>query len=143
MRFMVFVKANKLSEAGQMPDEKILSAMARYNEELTKAGVLLDLAGLHPSSKGARIKYSKGKTTVTDGPFTEAKELVAGYWVIQTKSKAEAIEWLKRAPFAEDPATGGEAEVEIRQLFELEDFAPSDAIEHHREVGRKLEQQKK
>lgn len=143
MRFMVLVKANPHSEAGAMPSQEILAAMAKYNEELAKAGVLLDLSGLQPSSKGARIKYSGGKTTVIDGPFTETKELIAGYWLIQTKSLAEAIEWAKRAPFSEDPTTGGEAEVEIRQVFELEDFPPSDAVEHHREVGKKLQEQKK
>jgi hypothetical protein len=143
MRFMVLVKANKQSEAGVMPDEKILAAMAAYNEELSKAGVLLDLSGLHPSSKGARIKFSGGKTTVTDGPFAETKELVAGYWLIQVKSKEEAIEWARRAPFHAQTATGGEAEVEVRQVFELEDFAPSDAVEHHRAVGRQIEQRKK
>ena len=143
MRFMVIVKADAHSEAGKLPDEKILAAMAKFNDELMKAGVLLDAGGLQPSSKGARIKYSKGKTTVMDGPFTETKELVAGYWVIQVKSKAEAIEWIRRAPFDQHTITGGEAEVEIRQFFELEDFAPSAAVEHHREVGEKLKQQKK
>src|SRR4051812_24253009 len=142
MRFMVIVKANKQSEAGALPEEQLLAAMAAYNEELTKAGVLLDLSGLHPSSKGARIKFSGGKTTVTDGPFAETKELVAGYWLIQVKSKEEAIEWAKRAPFHVQTATGGEAELEIRQVFELDDFPKSEAVEHHREVGRQLEQRK-
>jgi hypothetical protein len=142
MRFMILVKANKQSEAGAMPDEKILGAMAKYNEELTKAGVLLDLAGLQPSSKGVRIKFSGGKRTVVDGPFTETKELVAGYWLIQVKSREEAIEWAKRAPFDQQSQTGGDAEIEIRPLFELEDFPPSDAVEHHRDVGKQLEQRK-
>src|SRR5205823_1692917 len=112
------------------------AAMAKYNEELVKAGVLLDATGLQPSSKGARIKFSSGKRTVIDGPFAETKELVAGYWLIQVKSKEEAIEWAKRvpAPFGEDQ----DGEIELRQLFELEDFGPSDAIEHHRQVGKQL-----
>jgi hypothetical protein len=115
MRFMMIVKASRESEAGAMPEEKVLADMAKYNEELVKAGVLLDASGLKPSSKGARIKYSGSKRTVVDGPFTEAKELIAGFWIIQVKSKDEAIEWLKRAPF-------DETEVEIRQVFEAEDF---------------------
>jgi hypothetical protein len=116
MRFMVIVKANKDSEAGIMPSEELLTAMTRYNEELVKAGVMLDGAGLHPSSKGARVKFSGDKRTVTDGPFTEAKELIAGFWLIQAKSKDEAIEWVKRAPM------GGDTELEIRQVFESDDF---------------------
>src|ERR1700739_4415376 len=123
MRFMMIVKANKDSEAGVMPSEELLSAMGKYNEELMKAGVLLDLAGLQASSKGTRIKFSGGKKTVIDGPFTEGKELIAGYWIIQVKSREEAIEWAKRAP---NPAGDGkEGEIEIRQFFELEDFGPS------------------
>jgi hypothetical protein len=133
---MMIVKASKESEAGQMPTEKMLADMAKYNEELVKAGVLLDLSGLKPSSQGARIKYSGNKRTVVDGPFTESKELVAGFWIIQVKSKEEAIEWAKRVPFQD-----GE-EVELRPFFELEDFAPGPAIEHHREVGKQLVQQK-
>jgi len=113
---MVIVKADKDSEAGVLPDEKILTAMGKYNEELSNAGVMLAGEGLHPSSKGARVRFSGGKTTVTDGPFAETKELVAGFWLWQVKSKEEAIEWLKRAPF------GGGTEVEIRQVFEAEDF---------------------
>ena len=133
MRFMMIVKANKDSEAGKMPSEELLSAMGKYNEELMKAGVLLDLSGLQPSSKGARIKFSGSKRTVVDGPFTESKELIAGYWVIQVKSREEAIEWAKRAP---NPAgEGKEGEIEIRQFFELEDFGPSDAVERFREMG--------
>jgi hypothetical protein len=115
MRFMVLVKADKNSEAGVLPDTKILAAMGKFNEELVKAGVMLAGEGLQPTSKGARVKFSGGKKTVIDGPFTEAKELVAGFWLWQVKSKAEAIEWLKRAPFEE-------TEVEIRQIFEAEDF---------------------
>ncbi len=115
MRFMVIVKANKDSEAGVMPSEKMLTDMGKFNEELVKAGVMLAGEGLHASSKGARVKFSGGKTTVVDGPFAETKELVAGYWMWQVKSKEEAIEWLKRAPFED-------TEVEIRQVFEAEDF---------------------
>jgi hypothetical protein len=101
--------------------------MAKYNEELVKAGVMLDGTGLHPTSKGARVYFSGSKRTVTDGPFTEAKELIAGYWILQVKSKEEAVEWAKRVPFEE-------GHVELRQLFELEDFAPGDAIEHHKRL---------
>jgi hypothetical protein len=115
MRFMVLVKADKNSEAGVLPDEKMLTEMGKFNEELVKAGVMLAGEGLQASSKGARIRFSGGKKTVIDGPFTETKELVAGYWLWQVKSKEEAIEWLKRAPFED-------TEVEIRQVFEAEDF---------------------
>jgi hypothetical protein len=128
MRFMVLVKANKDSEAGVLPDEKILSAMGNYNEELVKAGVMLAGDGLQPSSKGARVRFEGKKRSVTDGPFSETKELVAGYWIWQCRSKDEAIEWLKRAPFED-----GE-EVEIRQVYELSDFGESEAIEHHRKL---------
>jgi hypothetical protein len=141
MRFMMIVKASKDSEAGIMPDEKLLAAMGKYNEELVKAGVLLDLSGLQPSSKGARVKFSGGKRTVIDGPFTEAKELIAGFWLIQVKSKEEAIEWAKRIPFEAD-GRGGEGEIEIRQLFELEDFGPSEAVERARELGKELAKKK-
>ena len=116
MRFMIIVKANADSEAGKMPTEKMLTEMGKFNEELAKAGVMLAGEGLHPSSKGVRVKFSDGKTTVTDGPFAETKELIAGFWLWQVKSKEEAIEWLKRAPFE-----NGE-EVEIRQVFEAADF---------------------
>ena len=115
MRFMIIVKANKDSEAGAMPTKKMLTEMGQFNEELVKAGLMQAADGLHPSSKGARVKFSGGKTTVIDGPFAETKELVAGYWIWQVKSKQEAIEWLKRAPFED-------TEVEIRQVFEAEDF---------------------
>jgi hypothetical protein len=117
---MVIVKANKESESGALPDEKGLAEMGKFNEELVKAGVMLAGEGLHASSKGARVRFDGSKRTVIDGPFTETKELVAGYWLWQVKSKDEAIEWLKRAPFR-----NGE-EVEIRQVFEAADFAPSD-----------------
>src|SRR5262245_27433101 len=122
MRFMMMIKANKDSEAGVMPSEKILAAMGKYNEDLMKAGVLLAGEGLQASSKGARIQFSGGKRTVIDGPFAETKELVAGFWLIQVKSKAEAIEWAKRVPFEDDSEYGSEGEIEIRQLFEMEDF---------------------
>lgn len=140
MRFMMIVKANKDSEAGKMPSEELLSAMGKYNEELMKAGVLLDLSGLQASSKGARIKFSEGKKTVVDGPFTESKELIAGYWIIQVKSREEAIEWAKRAP---NPAgEGKEGEIEIRQFFELEDFGPSEAVDRAREMGKEPSKKK-
>jgi len=116
MRFMVIVKADKDSEAGKLPDKKMLTEMGNYNEELVKAGVMLAGEGLQPSSKGARVRFSGVQRTVIDGPFAETKELVAGFWLWQVKSKQEAIEWLKRAPFGEG------AEVEIRQVFEADDF---------------------
>jgi hypothetical protein len=119
MRFMVVVKANKDSEAGVLPDAKMLAAMGKFNEELVKAGVMLAGEGLQPSSKGARVRFQGDKRTVIDGPFAETKELIAGFWLWQVRSKDEAIEWLKRAPFKE-------GEVEIRQVFETEDFASSD-----------------
>jgi hypothetical protein len=137
MKFMMIVKANKDSEAGMMPGEELLSAMGKYNEELMKAGVLVDLAGLQASSKGARIKFSGGKRTVIDGPFAETKELIAGYWVIQVKSREEAIEWAKRVPAPH--GENQEAEIEIRQFFELDDFGPSEAVDRARELGKKLE----
>jgi hypothetical protein len=134
------VKANKDSEAGKMPSEELLAAMAKYNEELVKAGVVVDLTGLQPSSKGARVQFSGGKVTVVDGPFAETKELIAGYWLINVKSREEAIDWAKRAPNPYGP--DGEGHIEIRQLFELEDFGESEAVEHHRKVGEQLERQK-
>jgi len=119
MRFMIVVKADKNSEAGVLPDEKLLTEMGTFNEELVKAGVMLAGEGLQPSSKGARVKFSGNKRTVTDGPFAETKELIAGFWLWQVKSKEEAIEWVKRCP---NPFPGTESEIEIRQLFEAEDF---------------------
>jgi hypothetical protein len=121
MRFMILVKANKDSEAGVLPDMKILTEMGKFNEELVKAGVLLAAEGLQPSSKGARVKFSGSKRTVTDGPFTETKELIAGFWLFEVKSKEEAIEWVKRSP---NPFPGKESEIEIRQVFEAADFGP-------------------
>ena len=116
MKFMVIVKANKDSEAGVMPSREILTAMGKYNEELVKAGVMLAGEGLHPTSKGKRVKFSGGKHTVTDGPFTETKELIAGFWLWQVRSMEEAVEWLKRAPF------DGGTEIELRLIFEADDF---------------------
>jgi hypothetical protein len=118
MRFMIIVKATKESEAGVMPSEQLLADMGKFNEELAKAGVLLAGEGLQPSSKGARVKFSGKKRTVVDGPFAETKELIAGFWLLQVRSKEEAIEWIKRAPNPHE----GESEIEIRQVFEAEDF---------------------
>ena len=133
MRFMIMVKGNADTEAGVIPDESLFAAMADYHEELAKAGVLLDASGLQPTSRGARIKFSKGKRTWIDGPFTESKEIVAGYTLIQTKTREEAIEWAKRfpAPMGDDV----EGEIEIRQLYELEDFGPIEALDRFRELG--------
>lgn len=119
MRFMVIVKADKNSEAGVLPDKKLLEEMGKYNEELAKAGVLLAGEGLQPSSKGARVRFSGDQRTVIDGPFAETKELIAGFWIIQVRSKEEAIEWVKRAP---NPMPGTESVIEIRQVFEADDF---------------------
>jgi hypothetical protein len=133
MRFMILVKATKDSEAGVMPGEKLMADMATFHEELMKAGVLLDANGLKPSTKGWRIKLSGNKRTITDGPFTETKEVVAGYTIIQAKSRQEALDWAKRMP---NPAVDGkESEIEIRELFELEDFGPSEAVDRFREMG--------
>jgi hypothetical protein len=150
MRFMVIVKADKSSEAGALPDEKLLAEMLKYNEELAKAGVMLAGEGLQPSSKGARVRFSGDKRTVVDGPFAETKELIAGFWLIQVKSKEEAIEWVKRAP---NPMPGTESEIEIRQVFEEEDFGDlakkvPEVFEKERkfreaEDARRAEQQKK
>lgn len=118
MRFMVIVKADKNSEAGVMPSKQLLEEMGKFNEELVKAGVMLAGEGLHPSSKGARVKFSNGKPIVTDGPFAETKELIAGFWIWQVKSREEVIDWLKRSPFGK----GEDAELEIRQIFEVDDF---------------------
>ena len=133
MRFMIIVKATKDSEAGVRPTEELFAAMADYHEQLVKAGVLLDASGLQPTSKGWRIKYSGGKRTLVDGPFTEAKELVAGYTIIQVKSREEAIEWTRRFPNPSIDGTDGE--IEVRQLFELEDFGESEAIDRFKEMG--------
>src|SRR5213595_2000215 len=122
MRVMVLVKATKDSEAGVMPSEQLLTEMGKFNEELVNAGIMLAGEGLHPSSKGARVKFSGTKRTVIDGPFAESKELIAGFWIWQVKSKAEALEWVKRIP---NP-TGDESEVELRQVYDAADFAPAD-----------------
>ena len=132
MRFMIMVPASKESEAGVLPDATILAAMGKFNEEMVKAGVMLAGEGLHPTSKGARLQYSGGKVTVIDGPFTESKELIAGYWLIQVKSKEEAIAWMKRAPF------DGGVVLEIRQVFDAADFAPVDPTGEHRANEAKL-----
>jgi hypothetical protein len=133
MRFMIIVKATKDSEAGVMPEEKLLAEMAGYHEELAKAGMLLDGSGLQPSAKGWRVKYDGAKRTVVDGPFAETKELIAGYTLIQAKSRAEALEWTGRFP---NPAGAGkQCEIEVRQLFELEDLGASDTLDRFREIG--------
>jgi hypothetical protein len=134
MRFMVMVKANEDTEAGVMPSEEELAAMGAFNEQLVQAGIMLAGDGLHPSSRGARVKFSGEKRTVVDGPFTEAKELIAGYWIIEVKSLDEAIEWVKRVP---NP-TGVESEIEIRQVFEAEDFDMSPEL---LEQNRRLREQ--
>ena len=133
MRFMVMVRATKDSEAGVLPTEKELADMGKFNEELVKAGIMLAGEGLHASSKGARVKFSNGKPTVTDGPFAETKELIAGFWLWQVKSKAEAIEWARRAPFTNE-------EVEIRQVFEAEDFGEAFTPELREQEERIREQ---
>ncbi len=145
MRFIVMVKATKDSEAGVMPSEEGLAAMAKFNEEMVKAGVMLDGNGLQASSKGARVRFAAGKLgdtgnkrSVIDGPFAETKELVAGYWILQCKSLAEAVAWIKRCPNPHNE----ESEIEIRQLFELEDFGESDAMEHHRRLGEEVAKKK-
>jgi hypothetical protein len=133
MRFMIIVKANQDSEAGVMPEERLMASMANYHEELVRAGALLDGSGLKPSSEGWRIRYSGGKRTIVDGPFTEAKELIAGYTLIQVKTPEEALEWSKRfpAPHGENE----EGEIEVRPLFELEDFGSSKTLDRFREMG--------
>ena len=133
MRFMIIVKATKDSEACVRPSEQLFAAMADYHEQLVKDGVLLDASGLQPSSKGWRIKYTGGKRTVTDGPFADTKELIAGYTIIQVKSREEALEWTRRFP---NPSIDGkDGEIEVRQLFELEDFGESESIDRFREMG--------
>jgi len=136
MRFMLLVKADKNTEAGVMPSEKLLSDMTKFNEEMVKAGIMLAGEGLHPSSKGARVEFSGNKRTVIDGPFAEAKELIAGFWLIDVKSKEEAIEWVKRVP---NP-TGEESEIEIRQVFEASDFGPEFTPELRAAETRQREQ---
>lgn len=135
MRFLMMVKASQESEAGYLPDEAALSAMTTFNEQLADAGMMLDGAGLRPSSDGVRVMFSGGKPTVTDGPFSEAKELVAGYWLIQAASKEEAIDWAKRVPFVD-------GEIEIRPLFEIDDFGSSEAIERAKALEKKIADKK-
>ena len=136
MRVMVLIKATKNTEAGVMPDEKLLTEMGSFNEELVKAGLLIGMEGLHPSSKGKRVKCSGPKRTVIDGPFAETKELIAGYWLWRVKSMNEAIEWVKRCP---NP-TGADCEIEIRQVFELDDFGPELTPELRAQEERLLAQ---
>ena len=141
MKFVLLVKASKDSEAGVLPSEELLAAMTSYNEQLVKAGVLLAAEGLQPSSKGARVRFSGSKRAVIDGPFTETKELIAGFWLIQVKSKEEAIEWVKRCP---NP-TEGESEIEIRQVFEADDFGEAltpDLRERERRMGEQISDNK-
>ena len=138
MRFMVMVKATKDSEAGVLPDEKLLADMGKYNEELVKAGVMLAGEGLQASSKGARVRFSGSKRTVIDGPFPETKELIAGYWLFQVKSLEEAIEWVKRCP---NPMPNQESEIEIRQVFESDDFGPEftpELREQEERLGKQM-----
>jgi hypothetical protein len=138
MRFMMLVKADEDSEAGGLPSKELIAAMGRYNEELVKAGVLLAADGLHPSSKGARVSFAGGRPTVTDGPFAEAKELIAGFWVIQVKSKEEAVEWASRVPFED-------GEIEIRQVFEESDFPaevfPPEEVARERALREEIQRQ--
>ena len=132
MRFMILVKADANSEAGVMPTQEQIAEMAEYHERLAQAGVLLDASGLQPTSKGWRIRYSGGKQTVIDGPFTETKELIGGYTIIQVRTREEALEWSRRFP---NPGTGADAEIEVRRMFELDDFEPGPAVERFRELG--------
>jgi hypothetical protein len=131
MRFMMIVKATKDSEAGVMPSNELISAMTKFNQQLVDAGAMLDGAGLQASSKGARIRFNGSQRTVIDGPFAETKELISGYWIINVQSREEAIEWAKRTPFQD-------GELEVRQFFEMEDFAPGEAIEEAKALGRKI-----
>ena len=135
MRFMIIRKADNETEAGVLPSEELLTAMGEYNQQLVNAGVMLAGEGLHPSSKGARVRFSGGKPAVTDGPFTEAKELIAGFTMIDVASKEEAIEWVKRWPAIDG---GGEVEIEIRQVYELEDFGSSEGVEIHQQLRDEL-----
>jgi hypothetical protein len=131
VRFMIIVKGNQRTEAGVLPDEKLMAPMAKYHEELAQAGVLLEASGLQPTSKGVRIQFHKGKRTVIDGPFTESKELIAGYTLIQVKTREEGMEWARRFP---SPFADEDGEIEVRQLYELEDFEPNASVERFREI---------
>ena len=137
MRFMMIVKGNKDTEAGVMPTDEAIGRMGKFNEELMKAGVLVDLSGLQPTSKGFRVKFSGGKRSIVDGPFTESKEVVAGYWIINVKSEEEAREWAKKVPAPH--GDNAEGEVEVRRFFELEDFARTPAVEQALERRKELE----
>jgi len=139
MRFLMMVRANQDTEAGVMPSDALIAAMTKYNEEMAKAGVLLDAAGLQPSAKGARVRFSAGNFTVIDGPF-DSRELIAGYWLIQTKSKDEALEWAKRCPAPHGEHADGV--IELRRLFELDDFDPSPAIDDARRLEQQLAKKK-
>ena len=138
MKFMMIVKANERSEAGEMPSEQLLSDMGKFNEQMSKAGILLDYGGLQSSSKGFRVKFKGGKVSVVDGPFAEAKELIAGFWFIDVKSREEAVEWARRVPAPHGPDHDGE--IEVRQFFELDDFEPSPAIDRARELEKQRSQ---
>jgi hypothetical protein len=140
MRFMIFVKASADSEAGILPSEELMTAIGNFNEELVKAGILIDCDGLQPSSKGARVRFSGDQHTVIDGPFAETKELIAGYWLWQVKSKQEAIDWVKRCP---NPMPGTDAEIEIRQVYEAEDFGDQFTSKLREQEERLREQMKK
>lgn len=140
MRFMIIVRATRNTEQGVMPEPSLIAEMAAYHEELAKAGVLVDASGLQPSAKGWRIRYDGSNRTVVDGPFVETKELIAGYTIIQVKSREEALDWTRRFP---NPATDGDrAEIEVRQLYDLDDFPPSEGIDRFRELEHRQEQQK-
>jgi hypothetical protein len=142
MRVMMMVKGDQ--EPGELPSEELLAAMGTYNEELTKAGVLIDLAGLHPSAEGVRVSFSGGKTTVVDGPFTETKEVIAGYWILRVRSMDEAIEWARRLPVeAAEHDYGQESEIELRQIFEFEEFGEGSAVEQARELEKELQKKRK
>ncbi|WP_338919016.1 YciI family protein [Pseudomonas silesiensis] len=140
MRFMIFVKASRESEAGILPSEELMTAMGNFNEELIKAGILIDCDGLQPSSKGARVRFSGDRRTVIDGPFAETKELIAGYWLWEVKSKQEAIDWVKRCP---NPMPGTDAEIEIRQVYEADDFGAELTPQLRAQEERLREQMKK
>lgn len=135
MRFMMMIKANKDPQPGKPPSKEAFEEMSKFNEQIAKAGILLDMGGLQSSAKGAKIKFSGGKKTVVDGPFTEAKELVLGYWIVQVKSREEAVEWAKRAPVA--PAPDDEVEIEVRQFFEIEDFPETERVVAAKNAGQK------
>jgi hypothetical protein len=137
-KFMVIVPGDEHSEAGEVPPHEILDAMTAYNEELAKAGMILDLNGLRPTSDGAKVRFKDGKATVIDGPFTEAKEIVAGYWLLQARSRDEVLEWVKRAPFKDFTAQGGEVDIEVREVYELDAFGEGPAIDRAKALEGKI-----